>query len=156
MIILELLSPIPGPLKVEESKYKDLYQKKISLHYGNFYIFDTYVISEISEGVHFNWALAEGVINLVYEHFGSRDIKVAYISNRINNYTVHAQDWLNFYKERHHLEAFAVVAYSKLGLMNVILEKVFSQVRLKKFRDLDSAVEWVLSLKPGEPHKENL
>lgn len=141
-------------MKVEESQYKDLYQKKISLHYGNFYIFETYVISEISEGVHFNWELAEEVIELVYDHFGTRDIKVAYISNRINNYTVHAQDWLNFYKERHHLEAFAVVAYSKLGFMNVILEKVFAQMRLKKFNDLDSAVDWVLSLNPDGPPEE--
>jgi hypothetical protein len=142
-------------LKVEESKYKDHYQKKISLHYGNFYIFEKYVISEISEGVHFNWALAEEVIELVYEHFGSRDIKVAYISNRIYNYSVHAQDWLNFYKERHHLEAFAVVAYTKLGFMNVILEKVFSQIRLKKFSSLDDAVEWVLSLNPCDGYQDD-
>lgn len=142
-------------MKVEESKYKDRYQKKISLHCGNFYIFDTYVISEISEGVHFNWELAEEVIELVYDHFGSRNIKVAYISNRVNNYSVHAQDWLNFYKERHHLEAFAVVAYSKLGLMNVILEKVFSQIRLKKFSSLDEAVQWVHSLTSGKAETNN-
>ena len=130
-------------MHIESSKYKTLYRFKISEPFGNFYIFDDYIISEINQGVHFNWELAEIVIEQVYEYYGSRDIKVSYISNRVNSYSLYPQDWLRFYKERHHLEAFAIVAYNKIGLMNVILEKLFSQTRIRKFRDLDEAVSWV-------------
>ena len=134
-------------LKIEDSPYKDLYQKKLSLASGNFYIFEKYVIGEIHEGVHFNWDIAREVIELVYLHFDSRDIKVAYISNRVNSYSVHAQDWINFYKERNHLEAFAVVAYTKMGFMNVVLEKIFSQARMRKFHSMEEAIAWIGELK---------
>ncbi|MBT8261536.1 MAG: hypothetical protein KJO05_01860 [Bacteroidia bacterium] len=134
-------------MKIESSKYRGLYRYKISEPFGNFYIFDDYVISEINEGVHFNWELAEIVIEQVYDYFGSRDIKLSYISNRIHSYSLHPQDWLRFYQERHQLEAFAIVAYNKIGLMNVILEKLFSQTRIRKFRNLDVAIEWVSEIK---------
>jgi len=74
---------------------------------------------------------------------------LAYISNRVNDYTINAKDWPKFYKEQHHLEAFAIVACNKMGLMNVVLEKIFSYTRLQKFSSLDEAVTWVLSLKPA-------
>ena len=135
-------------LKIENSPYKDLYQKKLSLASGNFYIFEKYVIGEVHEGVHFNWDSASELIELVYLHFGSRDIKVAYISNRVNSYSVHAQDWIQFYKERNHLEAFAVVAYTKIGFMNVVLEKIFSQARVRKFHTMEEAITWIEELKP--------
>lgn len=143
------------PKRIEESTYKNVYLHKLELVSGNFYIFDTFVVGEINEGVHFNWQIAEGVIEKVYEYFGTRDIKVSYISNRVNDYSVHAQDWIQFYKERHHLESFAIVAYSKIGLMNVILEKIFSQTRIKKFENLDKAIEWVSHLNPSDDQSTN-
>ena len=68
------------------------------------------------------------------------------------HFTWHSRssDWLQFYKERHHLEAFAVVAYNKIGFMNVVLEKIFSQTRIRKFSELEKAVQWVEQLSPGD------
>ena len=133
-------------MRVEDSKYKDLYDEKVILDSGNFYFFKKFIIAEINDGVHFTWEIAKEIIDRAYEHYG-QDIKVAYISNRVNSYSVNAQDWLKFYQERHHLEAIAIVAYNKMGLMNVVLEKIFNQTQLRKFSKLDNAVNWVLALK---------
>ena len=95
--------------------------------------------------MHFNWEIGKEIIELAYKHYGE-DIRVAYISNRVNDYSVNAQDWLKFFNERHHLEAFAIVAYSKIGLMNVILEKIFVQTKIRKFDSLEAAITWVLRL----------
>lgn len=137
-------------MRLEETKYRSEYLHKIDESIGSFYIFEHFVLSEINEGVHFNWELAEKVIEQVYSYYGSREIKVAYISNRVNSYSLYPQDWLRFYKERHHLEAFAIVAYNKIGLMNVILEKLFSQTRIRRFADLDEAIDWIKELNQSE------
>lgn len=143
-------------MRVEESKYKHNYIKKVVLAFGNFYFFEKYIIAELNHGIHFNWEKGRELIDVAYEHYGE-DAKIAYISNRVNSYSVDPQDWIKFYKERHHLEAYAIVAYNKIGLMNVMLEKLFSQTRIRKFSDLDAAVEWILSLqqKKDEVTKEN-
>lgn len=141
-------------MRVEDSKYKDLYDKKVVLECGNFYYFKKFIISEIKEGIHFTWETAKECIDKAYEHYG-QDIKVVYISNRVNSYSVNAQDWLKFYQERHHLEAIAIVAYNKMGLMNVVLEKIFNQARLRKFSKLDDAVTWALALKDSSELKKH-
>lgn len=132
-------------MRIEDSIYKDQIIKKITTEEGDYYFFERFIVSEMFEGTHFDWAVAKKLIKLAYAHYG-QNIKVAYISNRVNSYSVNAKDWLNFYKEQHHLEAIAIVAYTKIGLMNVILEKIFAQSRLKKFNNLEDSINWVLSL----------
>ena len=143
------------PKSVEESKYRDYFQRKLVFKFGNFYIFDQYVIGEIADGVHFNWSLAQEVVNAVYDHFGTTDIKMAYISNRIHSYSVQPKDWIEFFRERHTIKCIAVVAYNKLGWMSVVLEKIFSNAPIKKFRSLDAAVDWVIHSKEKKMFPEN-
>jgi len=133
-----------SPVKVEESKYKDLYEKKVIFDFGTFYIFKEYVIGEISQGEHFTWDLAEKVIQRVYKHFGTQDIQVSYISNRIHSYSVQPQDWVHFFKNRHKVNSVAVVAYNSSGMLSVVLEKLFSLSPMKKFKSLDDAIAWSL------------
>tara|TARA_R110002072_G_scaffold118631_1_gene250733 strand:- start:143714 stop:144148 length:435 start_codon:yes stop_codon:yes gene_type:complete len=132
-------------MRIAESPYNDKYEKKVTTSSGDFYFFNKFIVSEISTGVHFNWEIGKEIIDLAYKHYGE-NIRVAYISNRVNDYSVNAQDWLKFFNERHHLEAFAIVAYSKIGLMNVILEKIFVQTKIRKFDSLEAAITWVLRL----------
>lgn len=121
-----------------------MYRERLSLDSGNFYIFDHFVIGEIHEGLHFDWETAKVVIEGVYDHFGTRDIKVSYVSNRINSYSVQPKDWLNFFKDRHKVKSVAVVAYNKMGMMSVVLERIFSKAPIRKFNNLEAAVNWVL------------
>ena len=104
----------------------------ISSNRGVFYFCTDYIISEIKEGITFNWETAQQVIELAYAHYG-REAKISYISNRINSYSLVPQYWLKFFSARHTLLSFAVVTYTKAGLMNVVLEKMFFKSKIKRF-----------------------
>lgn len=112
--------------------------------FGTFYFFDGLVISEMNEGTTFDWTAAERVIASVYEVLGTGK-PVAYISNRINDYSVVPTDWLKFYKNRHKLKYYSVVAYSKGGLTSLVLEKMFFRHKIRQFPDLKSAIAWSIA-----------
>lgn len=133
------------PTTVENSIFKDTYRIKLVLDFGEFYVFDKYIIGEVYEGQHVGWDSVKILINKVYEHFGSSDIDVAYISNRIHSYSLQPKDWLNFYRERHKIKSFSIVSYNKLGAMNIALERIFSKAPIRNFSNLETAVDWVLN-----------
>lgn len=112
--------------------------------FGIFYFFDGLIISEMNEGETFDWSIAEKIIDAAYEILGE-DKPIAYISNRINNYSVVPTDWLKFYKNRHKLELYSIVAYNKNGLASIILEKMFFKDSIRQFTDLESAISWSLA-----------
>ncbi|MDC7993565.1 hypothetical protein [Altibacter sp. HG106] len=141
-------------MRITESPYFDQCLHTITKPFGEFYVFDHYVIGEISEGVHFHWDLAIQVIEEVYDFFGSRAIEVTYISNRIHSYSVHPQDWLKFYKDRHYINGFAIVTYNKITYKNVLIEKLFFKSRMRQFETLALAVDWALSLSDGATSKK--
>ena len=109
--------------------------------FGTFYFFDGLVISEMNEGETFNWDIAETIIKVAYEVLG-KDKPIAYISNRIHNYSVVPSDWLKFYKHRHKLEFYSIVAYNNSGLTSVILEKLFFKDKIRQFSNLEDAIKW--------------
>jgi hypothetical protein len=79
-------------MKLEDSAYiKDCFVK-FSEPFGDCYIFEKFIVSEISEGVHFDWEKAQIIISRVYEYFGTTHVDLSYISNRINSYSLTAQD----------------------------------------------------------------
>jgi hypothetical protein len=141
------------PITVENSVFKDACRVKLVLDFGDFYVFDKYIIGQVNEGEHVGWDAVKVLIDRVYEHFGSTDVDIAYISNRIHSYSLQPKDWLNFYRERHKIESFNIVTYNKLGAMNIGLERIFSKVPIKKFSNLETAVNWVLSGK-SDPLKK--
>jgi hypothetical protein len=132
---------------VAESKLKHELQDVYILSTGIFYFFDDFIVSEMNEGVHFNWEAAQDIIELALNHYGSGS-KISYISNRVNSYSIEAQDWLKFFKSRHSLRAFAVVTYSKSGLINVMMEKIFFKSKIKTFENLYDAADWVSKYQP--------
>ncbi len=109
---------------------------------GIFYFCDGFIIGEVKEGYHFTWESAKEVIELAYAHY-SRDTKLAYISNRINNYSVKPQDWIKFFTQNHNLEQYGVVTYTKSSYTSAALEKFFFRSKLKHFENLTEAIKWV-------------
>ncbi|WP_432410949.1 hypothetical protein [Rasiella sp. SM2506] len=132
-------------MKLENSEFSKDCLLKISEPFGNFYIFNTFIVSEITEGVHFDWEKAQSLIEKVHTFFGSSDSKINYISNRINSYSVNAQDWLKFYKERHTVARVAIVAYEEKGLLSIQIEKIFTKSTYQTFNSLEDAIDWVSS-----------
>ncbi len=129
-------------MKLEDSPLIKSCFVKFTEPFGEFYIFEKFVVSEISEGVHFDWEKAKIIIEKVYQYFGSNDIQINYISNRVNSYSVNPQDWLKFYKERHQVERVAIVAYEEKAFLSVQLEKLFTKSTYKTFHSLEKAVIW--------------
>ena len=118
---------------------------KFSEPFGEFYLFENFLVSEIAEGVHFDWEKAEIIIHRVYDYFGTKDVELGYLSNRVNSYSITAQDWLKFYKERHTVGRVAIVAYEEKGFLSVQLEKMFTRSTYKTFHSLEDAVSWLSS-----------
>ena len=81
---------------------------------------------------------------MAYEVLG-KSKPIAYISNRINNYSVVPTDWLKFYKHRHQLEFYSIVAYNGSGLASVVLEKMFFRNKTRQFSKLEDAIKWSLA-----------
>ncbi len=112
--------------------------------FGMFHFFDGLVTSEMNEGEIFNWTIAEKIIDVAYEVFG-RDEPIAYISNRIHNYSVVPTDWLKFHKHRHQLDFYSIVAYDNSGLAIVVLERMFFRNKIRQFSNLENAIKWSLA-----------
>ncbi|WP_343762854.1 hypothetical protein [Gangjinia marincola] len=105
---------------------------------------DKYIVAEVYEGVIFSWELAEKVIYEASEFYGS-DIKISYITNRINSYSTIPRDWLNLFREfSKNVVSTAFVNYSGLGIKNYLVEKIFIRGKVGHFTHLMEAVEWTV------------
>ena len=141
------LETVPPKMKFENSKYSKLLRySKIEFSFGTFYFLDKLVISELNEGIHFNWNKIELVISAIAEHYGD-DFKIAFLSNKINSYSIEPQFWLNFYKEYNFIIASALITYTDVSYKNATLEKHFSSTSVKRCSTLGEGIEWILSLK---------
>jgi len=109
--------------------------------FGIFYCFDGLVISEMKEGVIFNWNMAKHAIKASQEVLGE-DCQIAYISNRINSYYIVPTDWIKFFKNRNQLNFYSVVGYTKGNRVSLYLERLFFRNSIKKFTDLEEAISW--------------
>ncbi|WP_299897229.1 hypothetical protein [uncultured Aquimarina sp.] len=117
--------------------------QELNYSFGNFYLFDGYVVGEINEDVVFTWddhakILVEHLTNL-YDHDGG---EIVYITNRVHSYAVKPSDWIKFYRSDYKLRAYGIVSYTPKGLMNVLLEKLFMRNKIRGFDTLGDAIHW--------------
>ncbi len=128
---------------VSESNLNNVLEDVYILKTGTYYFFEDFIISEINEGLLFDWEMAQELINLAENHYGKNN-KVAYISNRIHSYSLVPQDWLKFFKARNSISAFAVVSYNEKEKSDILIERLFFKSKIKKFFDLNEAVTWAI------------
>jgi len=117
--------------------------QELKYPFGNFYLFENFVVGEIKEDIVFTWEqhaklIVEEILNL-YESNGQ---DLVYITNRIHSYAVKPSDWLKFYKSDFKLKAYAIVSYTPRGTRNTLLEKLFIKDRFKNFDNLADAIAW--------------
>lgn len=133
-------------MKFENSTYfNQLNHKELVFSFGRFYLFDNFVVSELNEGIHFDWAKIQDASAEFISHYGY-NISIAYISNRINSYSIDPHLWTNFNREFGFIVASAVVVYDNISYMNATLEKQFSGKSLKRCSSLEEAIHWVQNL----------
>ncbi|MBD0822579.1 hypothetical protein [Aestuariibaculum marinum] len=130
----------------ENSAYYDRTQFfKLEKPFGTFYFGEKFILSEMIEGVHFDWNMAQDLLNNVNAFYGTKP-RIAYISNRINSYSVDPHNWNKLVKHIF-IIASAIVIYNDMAYLNATLEKRFSKSSIKRCTSLNEAIEWVLGLR---------
>ena len=124
------------------NRYSDVLME-LNYPFGNVYIFDGYIVSEISEGVVFTWedhakVICEDVANFV----GSKHTNHIYISNRIHSYTVMATDWLKFFKNSYSLKGYYVVGNERRSFINTAIENLFFNSKIQRFNSIEAAINY--------------
>lgn len=133
-------------MRFEESKYFiSLNPYKLEMSFGNFYLCEKFFISELNEGIHFDWIKIEEVMSELIKFYG-KDAKFGYIPNRINSYSVNPQYWDKVDKKYNMIVASAIVFYSTMTMMNATLEKHFFKKSMKRCQNLTEAIEWMINL----------
>lgn len=129
----------------EVSEFSKLKHYKIEMPFGTFYLLENYFISEINEGVHFDWEMIKEIMTEVVEFYGE-NAKIGYISNRVNSYSMNPQTWVKVQKKYNVIMGGAIVSYNNLSFMNASIEKQFSKISIKRCLSLDEAINWIKSL----------
>jgi|SRR5690606_17434920 len=118
--------------------------KELNYPFGNVFIFDGFLVSEINEAVTFNWEEhGKVIVEEVCSFLKTNGKDLIYISHRIHSYSVVASDWMKFFKASYTLKAYCIVSKGKLGAMNFMVEKLFFSKKIKRFNTIFEAVNWV-------------
>ena len=118
--------------------------KELNYSFADIYIFKGYVISEIKEGIVFNWDNhAKAVVDDVTKFLNTDGGDLIYISNRINSYSVMAQDWIKFFKNCYKLKGYYVVSDRQTSIVGYMVENLFFKNKIKKFSSIYEAINWL-------------
>ncbi|WP_339916503.1 hypothetical protein [Yeosuana marina] len=130
----------------ENSNYfKELEHKKLEFTFGNFYLCNHFFISEINEGVHFDWEKIKIVMPKIIDYYGDNS-QLGYISNRVHSYSMDPYSWQKVDQKYGVIVAGAIVYYNDLMYKNATLEKLFSKKSLKRCINLDEAIYWMQTI----------
>lgn len=133
-------------MKFENSEFFKLKHFKLEMPFGNFYFFEKFIISELNDGIHFEWAMVESMMSEVVSFYGKTST-LGYISNRVNSYSIDPRTWEKEHKKYHIIVASAIVCYNKEAYLNASLEDKMTQKNINQCFSLDEAIDWILNLK---------
>ncbi len=134
-------------MNFESSKYFNEFEnKKLVFSFGIFFLCNHFIISELNEGVHFDWEKIKLVMSKIIEFYGN-DVKLGYISNRIHSYSIDPQTWGKVDEKYNIIIGSTIIYYNNMTYKNASLEKLFSNKSLKRSINLDEAIYWIKNLK---------
>lgn len=117
--------------------------KELNYSFGNVFIFNGFIISEMNQGINISWSNhAKQIVEDVSCYLGTDGSDIIYISNRINSYAVMAADWLKFFKSNYYLKAYYIVSNNPTSKINFVVENLFFKNKIKNFNSLYEAVNW--------------
>lgn len=125
--------------------------------YATYYLFDTFIVAEIDEGIVYTWDdHAEPIVAELSELYDQNGENLVLISNRVHSYSVKPSDWIKFFKSDYKLKGYAIVSYTRKGLIASLVEKLFMRNTFKSFESLEDAVAWakMLTQNPEENAKD--
>lgn len=116
------------------------------LDFGDIIFLDKTIVTELNEGITYGWEKGSQVIALAEDYFG-KDFYVNYMSNRIYDYSVLAQDWIKFFEQNRRLRSFCIVTHNEIGTTNIAIERLFyKDGKIMHFKDLKQALEYTGNL----------
>ncbi|CAH8295099.1 hypothetical protein EV196_108109 [Mariniflexile fucanivorans] len=128
-------------ISVKETNLYTKALKELNYSFGNVFIFDGYIISEINQGVIFNWEEhAKIIVDDVTCFLGTDGHDLIYISHRINSYSVVPHGWINFFKSRYKLKGYFIVSDDKVRILGLLIENLFFNNKIKRFNNLETAI----------------
>ncbi|MDO7173252.1 hypothetical protein [Mariniflexile sp. AS56] len=134
-------------MKFENSPYFELKHYKIEMPFGDFYFIENFFISEMHEGVHFDWEMIQSTMVHILEFYGP-DSSIGYISNRVNSYSMSPQTWSKVQKKYNNMiVAGAIVTYTNRAYLNASLEKQLTKTKIKRCFSLEEAINRILDLR---------
>jgi len=119
--------------------------KTYILPFGKFYMCDVFCLSEINEGLHVGLEEIQNIFIVLLEHYGE-DLKIGYISNRINHYSIDTTLWTKLNNDYKILVAEAIVFYDDLNYYNASIEKKLSTYSVKRCSTLFEAINYMDNL----------
>lgn len=130
----------------ETNLYKEV-KKELNYPFGNVFIFEGFVVSEINRGINFSWENhGKVIVDDVSCYLGTEGNELIYISNRINSYSVVASDWLKFFKNNYTLKGYFIISENNIGVLNSMIENLFFNNKIKRFNTIEAAIN---SIKTG-------
>lgn len=119
-----------------------IFQEVHQLSFGDIYFLENTIVTELNEGINFGWEYGSEIIPLAEKHFG-RQFFINYVSNRIYDYSVIAQDWRKFFDQNRKLKNFCIVTPGNTGVANIAIERVFyKDGQIINFTDLMEALKF--------------
>lgn len=116
--------------------------KELTYDFATAFIFKGFVVMEVNEGVVYTWKNhGEQVVSDLSKHI-EKDEQIVYISNRINSYSVVAQDWIKFLTSKYgkQLKKIYVVSPNQKGSFNLMIERLFLNRKVQTFKTLKEAI----------------
>jgi len=134
-------------MRFENSNYYNITDsKKVILPIGDFYFLDSFCIAEIKEGVHIGTEECQEIIIAMVDYYGE-NLKIGFISNRINSFSIDIRQWVKFNIDYNFITAIAIVCYNNLNFKIATIEKELSYCSTKRCYTLNEAIKWMANLK---------
>lgn len=130
-------------VKFEEyANRKQIDYFKVKLPFGELFLCDNFFVSEILSETHIDEDKMLKIVETILKYYG-KNVKICYISNRINSYSSNPVLWAKVLKKYDVFSSGAIVYLNLSGYMNFEVEKNICKKEMKSFKTLDDALSWI-------------
>jgi len=110
---------------------------------ATYYLFDTFIVSEIDEGVDYTWDdHARQIVEEISELYDQKGEDLILLSNRVHSYSIKPSDWIKFFRNDYKLKGYGIINYTKKGFITSLVEKLFVRHTFRNFDNLTDAIDW--------------
>jgi len=129
--------------RLRDSQFYSEVLREFNYEFGDIFVFEKFVVSEIKEGVIYDYNCGQCIIIDLFRYLNTSDgASINVISNRVNSYSVMATDWLKFFEDGFSLNSYMVVS-DKKRFSNAVIEKLFFKYPIKHFSEIEMAINFV-------------